>query len=48
VFASCRTLLDCHGTAFISRTHGGLTPAALFGRAFVHRKNRHSSGKRSL
>jgi hypothetical protein len=46
VFASCRTLLDCHGTAFISRTHGGLTPAAFF-RAFVHRKRRYFSGERT-
>jgi hypothetical protein len=28
-------------------THGGLTPAALCGRAFVHRKNRFFAGKRS-
>jgi hypothetical protein len=46
VFASPRTLLDSHRTAFAFSNHGGLTPAALDSVVGVRRKLFASASKR--
>jgi hypothetical protein len=46
-FANRQTMFEFRGRASGSPIHGGLTFAALFRRAFVHRRNRFFAGGRS-